>query len=173
MLGVALRGNATLRYLILKDNAILPEGVEKLMNGIRGSDGRGQSMSLEVLDLSANVIGDEGASIIATSLLEGRLPSLKELHLNFSNISDEGAAILATAISSHPLIQKLYLAENRIRKMGMKALDAAVGMNTRIVKISLHFNQELVKNRTRKDIKHAGVLLWKSKHTRISPLAGV
>jgi hypothetical protein len=54
--------------------------------------------SIHNLNLGNNQIGDDGAKLLADSLLNGRFPHLKTLRLEDNNISDKGHGFLSKAL---------------------------------------------------------------------------
>ncbi|CAK0835979.1 unnamed protein product, partial [Prorocentrum cordatum] len=85
---------------------------------------------LQMLNLSENNVGDEGAAALAAALrAPGALPSLQELHLGRNRVGDEGAAALAAALRAPgalPSLQTLNLRFNRVGDEGAAALAAAL-----------------------------------------------
>ena len=59
--------------------------------------------SLEVLSITGNALGNEGAAALAT-FLERRPPRLRELNLELNGITDAGAAALARAMRATPVL---------------------------------------------------------------------
>ena len=77
----------------------------------------------ETLDLSGNVIGDDGAAALADSLFFGRL---RRLDLSNNRVGDPGA--LALAASPHAAtLGQLVLAKNPIAPAGTAALREKFG----------------------------------------------
>ncbi|WIA15734.1 hypothetical protein OEZ85_002351 [Tetradesmus obliquus] len=80
---------------------------------------------LEELDMSGNIIGDDGATQIAAAVAS--CPLLKKLGLGNNSIGDAGVAQLATAVAaSCPLLERLDLRHNRIGTAGMTQLATAL-----------------------------------------------
>jgi uncharacterized protein (TIGR02996 family) len=76
---------------------------------------------LNLLDLSFNFIGDEGAAILAAS---PNLTNLRHLWLRRNNIGDKGATALAAAEGPTKL-ETLSLIDNQIDNAGARALAAS------------------------------------------------
>ena len=95
-------------------------------------------ISLQILNLDFNSIGDEGAKALATVLEKNR--SLEELKLYKNNIGDEGAKALASALEKNRSLKRLELDSNNIDNEGTKALATALEKNTTLETLSLEFN---------------------------------
>jgi len=84
--------------------------------------------TLLVLDMNNNIIGDEGAKLIAESLKINT--TLKILNLSNNNIGDEGAMSLATAKEQHNIEINIALASNQISiEVIVKILTKQINMS--------------------------------------------
>jgi hypothetical protein len=90
--------------------------------------------ALEILNLTSNSIGDEGAIAIATYLLDmgkagnrKKPPPLKVLDLSNNYIGDKGAIALAQAMAAHPTLVHLDLNNNTLGDEGILAIAEAIG----------------------------------------------
>jgi hypothetical protein len=79
------------------------------------------------LVLLGNSIGDEGVVALADGLRSN--DSLRALNLGYCGISDEGAIALASLLSHGSHLETLDLRENQIGEAGMKALANALKRN--------------------------------------------
>ena len=95
-----------LQELYLFVNEIGPSGIKAEM----------KLDDLQVLDLSGNEIGSEGAAFLASVLKS----NIRELHLSGNMIGSEGAACLASGLKSN--IQVLHLSGNNIGLPGIIAI---------------------------------------------------
>ena len=109
-----LKMNSVCKRLSLIGCGITDEGAMVLSGGIRYSQ-------IEILELSLNHIGDEGALVLAHSI-ESCL-SLHTLNLSCNNIGDDGAMAIVKAIASkHDKNFNLHLWNNDITKDGADVL---------------------------------------------------
>ena len=106
--------NSVCKRLSLISCGITDEKTEILSGGIKCSN-------IEILELSLNHIGDEGALALSHSI-ESCL-SLHTLNLSCNNIGDDGAmAIVEAIVSKHNSYFNLHLWNNNITKHGADAL---------------------------------------------------
>jgi hypothetical protein len=117
-----------MRNFSLAKSYVDDAGVAILAKALQNNTG------MELLNLTSNSIGDEGAIAIATFLLDtGRAgqrkkpPPLKVLDLSNNQIGDEGALALAHAIAAHPTLLQLDLNNNLIGDDGVLAIAEAIG----------------------------------------------
>ena len=92
-------------------------GAEALANALPAS-------KLEVLDLSSQFIGDEGAGALAQALLKGS--QLYDLRLNGNDVHMAGATSLAAALSTGVALKHLSLTINYPSKGALEALANAL-----------------------------------------------
>jgi GTPase SAR1 family protein len=89
-----------------------------------------QAAPIQILSLSKNEIGDEGAKAIAKYLLTsyfGEYPPLKHLSLFKNRITSVGVKALASAIGRNDTLEKLFLRSNReVQDAGVVALAEAL-----------------------------------------------
>lgn len=80
------------------------------------------------MKLSYNNLGDEGAAIIASSLIDGnRHHQLSVLDLGFNNIGDVGCGYLAVnCVAGNYNLQTLYLTGNQIGEKGALSIAGAI-----------------------------------------------
>eukprot|EP00913_Durusdinium_trenchii_P002068 g1911.t1 len=98
----------TLRELDLSDNHLGSKAVAKVLQAGRDN--------LQILDLSRNRLGDEGARALADALGKGPSSgySLTVLRLRGNGISDDGGESLAEALMSVTTLLEFDFAENQI-----------------------------------------------------------
>jgi Ran GTPase-activating protein (RanGAP) involved in mRNA processing and transport len=96
--------NTTLEKLALRCNYITSTGVGVLLETMEQS-----SHHLTDLDLTNNPIGNEGASLLARSLLNNALPNLKRLSLCCCDIGDDGFMALVSALEQNKSLLQLVL----------------------------------------------------------------
>lgn len=110
---------------------------------------------VEALDLSCNMIGDEGAAALidalechplrSLSLFRNRLrapaalasaclfySALVTLRLHGNSLGDDGATAFAGALEQNPALTELELDSNGVRDAGASALARALRVNTRL-----------------------------------------
>eukprot|EP00435_Cladocopium_sp_Y103_P024159 s273_g5.t3 len=108
LLSVAVSRCPSLRELDLSDNHLGPKAVAKLLQAGRDN--------LQVLDLSCNKLGDEGAKALAEALGKGPSSgySISVLRLRSNGIGDEGGEALAEALMSITSLKEFDFSENQV-----------------------------------------------------------
>ena len=92
------------------------------------------------LQLWQNAIGDIGICYLAsTSFLNMRLPNLKTLWLGHNKIGNAGVVCLAKALKNVPLLNDIYLDDNKIESDGLIMFCEYAPSNLR--RLGLHTNQ--------------------------------
>ena len=80
--------------------------------------------TLQLLNISHNLIGDEGIAVIARTLNNTRI---SKLDVSYCNIAVTGAKLLAESLKNNHIIKRLHMLSNDIAVDGAIAiLDAAV-----------------------------------------------
>ncbi|KAK7165692.1 hypothetical protein R3I93_005690 [Phoxinus phoxinus] len=100
----------------LWDCKITDEGCAALTSALRSNS------PLRELDLSGNIIGDKGLTLLSDGLKDPHC-KLEKLTLCECKITDEGCAALASALRSNSLLRELDLTENIIGDKGLKLLS--------------------------------------------------
>jgi len=90
------------------------------------------------IDLSCNLIGDEGARHLAQALTENN--TVKYIYLGSNQIGDNGVRHLANALRESKTISYISLERNSISFKGIKYLTDALKENNTINYINLGFN---------------------------------
>src|SRR5262249_24591154 len=103
-----------LKTLLLWSNRVGDVGVRAILAGLPG---------LARLDLSGNIVGDDGAEALSFSPALGRL---KLLDLSGNQVGDAGAVALASSAYAASL-GWVYLARNPIGAAGQSALREKLG----------------------------------------------
>lgn len=118
-LAVLLKGGV-LEMLSVVTNHVTPRGLPTLCDGVRAS------RTLKELSLAFNVLGDDGAVLLAGMLSSH--PTLEVLNLSDNGIGDEGAVALAVAfvLGRHSHVSRLDLSVNHIGDVGFQALGEAL-----------------------------------------------
>lgn len=108
LLSVAVSRCPSLRELDLSDNHLGSKAVAKLLQAGRDN--------LQVLDLSRNKLGDDGAKALAEALGKGPSSgySLAVLRLRSNGIGDEGGEALAEALMSITSLTEFDFSENQV-----------------------------------------------------------
>jgi tetratricopeptide (TPR) repeat protein len=78
--------------------------------------------TVSTINLSNNQIGDDGAKLLASSLLNGQMPNLKKLHLEGNNITDEGHVFLVDTLKS--IDQSISIAFKKVSGFSKEAFKA-------------------------------------------------
>mmetsp|Transcript_4841 Transcript_4841/g.7157 ORF Transcript_4841/g.7157 Transcript_4841/m.7157 type:complete len:381 (+) Transcript_4841:2-1144(+) len=103
----ALRLNRTLQILDLSKSQIRCDGLKILLDGISFSN------CISYLNLTSNLIGVDGACLLADYLSDPSC-SLAQLFLGFNHIDRAGGLAFASALSSNRSLKSLSLEHNRI-----------------------------------------------------------
>lgn len=77
--------------------------------------------ALKTLDISTNMIGDKGMRAIALALMDNK--TLTSLNLDMNKIGDEGAVMMASALQKNTTLKYLNLSENYLTKEGVAILE--------------------------------------------------
>ena len=107
IVAATLRSCTNLRYVCLRYCSIIDEQLLPLVDSIRGSS------SLEILNLNGNRIGRAGCTTIAT-LLDEPSCNIQQLYVIDNRINDEGATILANSLVNNTNLRELWLYNNPI-----------------------------------------------------------
>lgn len=138
----ALRGCACLRSLDLSQNMLGPSFAKQFADALN-DENLGLRLTVEVLNLSWNELGGEGAEILLSRLSAAKASALTELSLAFNGITDRcGPALRKILEEESPLqgLNKLVLANNRFTKAIGTHLIPGIRANSTLVDFSLSFN---------------------------------
>ncbi|WVZ12012.1 hypothetical protein V8G54_016542 [Vigna mungo] len=119
--------------------------------GLRAFDGVLQSnITLKTLDLSGNLVGDEGAKVSPKCFSEFRIwclcdilannSSIEKLQLNSADLGDAGAKAIAEMLKKNSSLRVLELNNNMIEYSGFSSLAGALLENNSIRNIHLNGN---------------------------------
>ncbi len=138
LLAEGLHCNHTLTQLNISFNPIGDEGLELLSATLL------YNRHLQVLNANRIGVGSKGVSFLAAALLNNQNSSLKKLDLSWNLIKDDGALKLADLLVNNPPLVELNLNNNRICCRGARALALALDQfyNRRMEK--LHLGNNLV-----------------------------
>lgn len=102
-----------------------------------------QNRQLSVLKLCYNNLGDEGAAIIASALLDcNRHHQLSVLDLGFNSIGDIGCGYLAVnCLAGNYNLQSLFLSGNRIGEKGALSIAGAILHGSSLQQLYLSANE--------------------------------
>jgi hypothetical protein len=93
-------------------------------------------LSLDVLDLSRNYIGDRG--LIPVLTVVQRSHAVSTLLLMENGLRNAAVKALCATLARHPTINKINLSDNYISEGAGKALEALVRSNTKIVELEIN-----------------------------------
>ena len=105
---------------ILSTSFWVPSGVPIVLDGHDPPPAYLEGASLTWLDLSANTVGDDGASSFAVKIGEGAAPRLQKLYLQNNQIGEAGLGALVSAfdtrahVRSRPLMREVFLGGNNV-----------------------------------------------------------
>ena len=86
------------------------------------------NVSLVMLNLSCNYIGDEGIQDLIPGLKKNG--TIQNLDLSWNNIGNEGFAWIAEFLTSNNVLRRLNLGYNRLTTEGIKPLAESLSMNS-------------------------------------------
>lgn len=109
-----LRGNKTLKRLLLPRTGLGPEGFASVGTLLAGNT------SVEALVVSGNNADPAGAEGIAKGLQSNK--ALRSVTISACRIGSLGAQSVARALTAHPQLEHLALAYNRIESPAMPAI---------------------------------------------------
>lgn len=127
-LAALLWRSSNITELNVSRNGITGQGVAAVAEAIAAPGCR-----LRVVDLSLNVVGDEGAVLLAQAL--ARNESVTELDLWANWIGDAGAMALASMLPRSMTLARLHLSRNAIGEKGARALAQALETNVSVIEM--------------------------------------
>ena len=131
ILAFSLKENKSLTELNIQHNKLNHLRAYLLSKALKNS-------SINILNISNNLIGDLGAKWIADMLFDNS--NLKTLKLGYNEIGDEGIKELANALKHNRTLLTLELNNNNFGRIGIIALATALKLNTTLLEINLEFN---------------------------------
>eukprot|EP00877_Chromochloris_zofingiensis_P010644 jgi/Chrzof1/5833/Cz16g17160.t1 len=131
MLADIILNSSGLHTLSLANNALDDAAVVQIMEAIKAND----VIHLQFLDLSGNLICQQGANAIAEVL--GANQSIYALNLSANPLRDQGAMALAEAFKTNIGVFRLDLSNSQIGPEGGIALGAALKTNTVLSHLNL------------------------------------
>lgn len=128
------RSNAHLAILTLDHNSIGTDGMKELAEGLRFNT------TLRELNLAHCDIQSDGGVHIAT-LLNVQVTDLKLLNLNGNALNEAGVFSILSALSRHPKLTSINLAQNGFREVHcVDQLSRALRHNPRLTHIDIDGN---------------------------------
>ena len=131
ILAFSLKENKSLTELNIQHNKLNHLRAHLLSIALKNS-------SINILNISNNLIGDLGAKWIADMLVDNS--NLETLKLGHNEIGDEGIKALANALKHNSTLLTLELNNNNFGRFGIIALATALKLNTTLLEINLEFN---------------------------------
>eukprot|EP00581_Thalassiosira_minuscula_P009710 CAMPEP_0183709706 /NCGR_PEP_ID=MMETSP0737-20130205/5694_1 /TAXON_ID=385413 /ORGANISM="Thalassiosira miniscula, Strain CCMP1093" /LENGTH=1745 /DNA_ID=CAMNT_0025937873 /DNA_START=28 /DNA_END=5265 /DNA_ORIENTATION=+ len=125
--------NKSLITLNIEDNKIGDEGATAFAESLM------ENATLAEINLSGNLIGDRGAGDLF-KVLGSANGTVTSLQLRFNAISDEGATELASALLDNETLQLVDLSNNNITNAGAKDLMKVVSINDTLEVLELGGN---------------------------------
>ena len=117
-----LQSSGSVQVLAMDSCGIGIDGVASISSFMCHHHPGGGTLSLRVLELSRNYIGDYGAQILADAILRGQ-HRLGQLYLNYAEIGDDGALAFGRLLLSNQSLITLSLQNNtRITDLGASGL---------------------------------------------------
>lgn len=124
-------GNNTLNVLNISNNSIRDEGAKQLANLIMGNN----NIGLKTIDISWNIIGDEGGVAIAKALSTNS--TITKLSLKTNILKDETAIVLTESLKTNKTILKIVLDRNSIKRKHISEIKDLLLENQELVKQKL------------------------------------
>jgi hypothetical protein len=97
------------------------------------------STNIMNLDLSSNMLGDEGIRIITDSIKLNK--SIKSMNISYNNISGNGLLYISEIFLKNNSIEKLFISGNNISGLGMQSLMSTLANNKSIRHLDLSNNK--------------------------------
>ena len=107
------------------------EGIEVLVQAVE------DSATLHSLDISNNVISDDGLLFISNFL---KINTLCKMNLSDNELRDEGTKKLSKAIKVNTTLQDLNISKNKIADDGAKGLTKAIQVNRTLQELNISKN---------------------------------
>ena len=135
LISEAARGSTTLKTLILNDCSIASRGVEDFSRALRV-----YNSSLEKLDITLNILRDQGISNVAEALKQNE--QLKELWMGGCGLTDKGAASLASALTINNSLKMLHIGGNRgvLTEYGLASIAHSLANKSVFVKLAISYD---------------------------------
>lgn len=126
------RRTPPLRRLRMRDDGLSPAaGVEALFRSVS------RNSRLRLLDLSSNLLGDDGVRLLADALIVNR--TLREISIENCRVGPEGCAAIARALRANCSLRSLQLSRNAIGDDGFASVADGLRYNRSVT--SLGANQ--------------------------------
>ena len=146
-LSVLLRLRSDLEEVLVANEQLTPSGAIYIGHGIANST------SLKMLDLSSNLLcGKEMADdppskyqpdgFVTMCRLLATNTSLQTLDLSDNSFGEKGAIALTSALTAHPSLTCLKIADSALRLGGWKAMAAYVAQAARLRELDINSNLE-------------------------------
>ena len=142
ILSDCLKVNNTLTELNLSAASLNPKNTIYKLNNITDEEMKEfvkfliANTMLQNLDISHNVVSDDGVSFITDCFKMNSTLSI--LNLSNNNITDEGAK---RVLEANTTLQKLNISSNRITDKGAKGLAEAIRLNTTLQELNISKGQ--------------------------------
>ncbi|KAJ3320490.1 hypothetical protein HDV06_005219 [Boothiomyces sp. JEL0866] len=123
--------------------------------------------TLEILDLSQNLLGHRGTELVSDLIRKGKLVSV---NLGYNNIRSRGAISIANSLTWNPAVEVLNLENNSICTYGAKALAKSLMGNKKLQSLNLEanvfgdvgtrlFSEALLENKTLSELNLRSALI--------------
>lgn len=89
-------------------------------------------------------------------LLLSKKTELTHLYLDNNLIEDEGAEFLATSLKSNKTLQYLYLNNNRIKYKGLHKLGSILEKDNKTIKSLIIYNNVVAEEQAKENLKRLG-----------------
>ncbi|KAL1515158.1 hypothetical protein AB1Y20_004219 [Prymnesium parvum] len=135
-LALSLKWNERVQHLDLSDNGLGADGVCSVLDALT----QGGAPELRSLSLRRNQAGVEGAEGAAALLCARPAHPLERLDLTANAIGDRGASAVARGLARNASLLSLILGDNEIDAEGAEQLASALKVNSRLAELSLEWN---------------------------------
>jgi Ran GTPase-activating protein (RanGAP) involved in mRNA processing and transport len=134
-LRTVMAATASLQALVLRYCGLASEQLTTILQGIQEC----RVSIIGELDLANNLVGNEGAEVLAANLRDNG-SKLQRINIAHNSIGSEGASALAVALALNTTLRCLNLSGNRVAQEGAEALAVMVSKNRFLVHLDLSSN---------------------------------
>lgn len=134
------RNNEKLESINLSNCGLREQNVKDIVDGLYVKDTNNFKVgnnSLTTLNISCNMIKDEGAKYLASLITENNNIGLQTIDISSNGFGNEGGIAIAKALESNSTLTRLFLKGNLIKDETGVALCEALKLNKTILKIYL------------------------------------
>ena len=127
-----------LTNLNLSGNLCTDLGILYLYRAIESQESQ-NLVNLTALDMSSNLIKEQGGVLLALTLFEEKLPNLRDLRLSNNSLGDEALLIISGALKENKLknLKALFLENIGMSQRGADAISLALWDKYKLLKLEI------------------------------------